>query len=227
MISSNPDYLTKMHFQIPSQWGLEHQHRNLQGRGTQTFGLQDEWTLKICEVKEAGHRGSYKILFAWNVQNMQIHQLQELTQIRVHRVRDATQPSHPVVPFSSCLQSFPASGSFPLNQFFASGGQSIGASASASVLPMNTQNWFPLGMTGWTPCTLQGDISWYFFKKKKGKRHRDTSLSGPKYWALDSNKATFKKIYFNWRLITLQYCGGFCHTFTWTKQLFKVFNFEL
>ena len=50
------------------------------------------------------------------------------------------------VPFS-CLQSFPASGSFPMNQFSASSGQSIGASASASVLPMNTQDWFPLGLT--------------------------------------------------------------------------------
>ena len=54
--------------------------------------------------------------------------------------------SSSVVPFSSCLQSFPASGSFPLSQFFVSGGQSIGA--SASVLPVNIQDWFPLGLTG-------------------------------------------------------------------------------
>ena len=53
-----------------------------------------------------------------------------------------------VVPFSSCLQSFLASGSFPMSQFFTSGGQSTGASASASVLPMNIQDWFPLGLTG-------------------------------------------------------------------------------
>ena len=53
-----------------------------------------------------------------------------------------------VVPFSSCLQSFPASGSFQMSQFFASGGQSIGVSASASVLPMNIQDWFALGLTG-------------------------------------------------------------------------------
>ena len=57
--------------------------------------------------------------------------------------------SSSVIPFSSCLQSFPASGSFPVSQFFASGGQSIGASASASVLPMNIQDWSPLGWTGW------------------------------------------------------------------------------
>ena len=57
--------------------------------------------------------------------------------------------SSSVVPFSSCPQSFPASGSFRMSQPFASGGQSIGISASASVLPMNTQNWSPLGWTGW------------------------------------------------------------------------------
>ena len=56
--------------------------------------------------------------------------------------------SSSVAPFSSCPQSFPASGSFPLSQSFASGGQSIRASASVSVLPMNIQGWFPLGLTG-------------------------------------------------------------------------------
>ena len=56
--------------------------------------------------------------------------------------------SSPVVPFSSCLQSVPVSGSFPMSQFLASGGQSTGVSASASVLPMNIQDWFPLGVTG-------------------------------------------------------------------------------
>ena len=53
------------------------------------------------------------------------------------------------IPSSSCLQSFPASGSFPMSQYFTSGDQSIGASASASVLPMNIQDWVPLGWTGW------------------------------------------------------------------------------
>ena len=56
--------------------------------------------------------------------------------------------SSSVVPFSFCLQSFPASGSFPRSQFFTSGGQRIRLSASASVLPMNIQDWFPLGWTG-------------------------------------------------------------------------------
>ena len=65
--------------------------------------------------------------------------------------------SSSVVPFSSHLQSFPASGSFQMSQFLASGGQSIGVSASASVLPMNIQDWFPLGWTGWISL-LQGTL---------------------------------------------------------------------
>ena len=64
--------------------------------------------------------------------------------------------SSSVVPFSSCPQSLQASGSFPMNQLFTSGGQSIGVSASASVLPMNTQAWFPLGWTGWISLQSKG-----------------------------------------------------------------------
>ena len=64
--------------------------------------------------------------------------------------------SFSVVPFSSCLQSFPASGSFPMSQFFVSGDQSIGASASASVLPINSQDWFPLGWTEWISLQSKG-----------------------------------------------------------------------
>ena len=61
-----------------------------------------------------------------------------------------------VVPFSSCLQSLPVSGSFPMSHFFASGGQNIGASASASFLPMNIQDLFPLGWTGWISLQSKG-----------------------------------------------------------------------
>ena len=64
--------------------------------------------------------------------------------------------SSSVVPFSSCPQSFPASGSFPMNQLFASCGQSIGVSASTSVFPMNTQDWYPLGWTGWISLRSKG-----------------------------------------------------------------------
>ena len=65
---------------------------------------------------------------------------------------------HPssVIPSSSCLQFFPASGSFQMSQFFASGGQSIGASASASVLSMNIQHWFVLRLTGWISLQSKG-----------------------------------------------------------------------
>ena len=82
------------------------------------------------------------------------HQLPELTQTHVHQVGDAIQPSHPLwcpsLPPSSC----PASGSFQMSQFFASGGQSI--AVSASVLPMNIQDWFPLGWTGWISLQAKG-----------------------------------------------------------------------
>ena len=61
--------------------------------------------------------------------------------------------SSSIVPFSSCLQSFPASGSFQMSQFFTTGGQSIGISASTSVLPMNIQDWFPLGWLVGSPCS--------------------------------------------------------------------------
>ena len=64
--------------------------------------------------------------------------------------------SSSVFPFSSCLQSFPASGSFPMSQLFASGGQSIRVSASASVLPMNTQDWSLLGWTAWLSLQSKG-----------------------------------------------------------------------
>ena len=89
------------------------------------------------------------------------HQLLELTQTHI---RDATN-SHPwchptilssVVPFFSHLQSFPASGSFPVSQLFISGGQSSGVSASASFLPKNTHDWSPLGWTGWISLQSKG-----------------------------------------------------------------------
>ena len=64
--------------------------------------------------------------------------------------------SSSVVPFSSCPQSFPASGSFPMSQLFTSDGPSIGVAASTSVLPMNTQDWSPLGWTGWISLQCNG-----------------------------------------------------------------------
>ena len=77
-----------------------------------------------------------------------LHYLPEFAWTHVHWVSDAIQPFHPLSSPSSCLQSFPASGSFPMSQLFTSGGQSTGASASASVLLRNIQGWFPLGLSG-------------------------------------------------------------------------------
>ena len=85
------------------------------------------------------------------------HQCPEFTQTHVHWVRDAIQPSHPlVVPFSSCPQSLPASESFPMSQLFAWGGQSTGALALASVLPKKSQGWSPSEWTGWISLQSKG-----------------------------------------------------------------------
>ena len=108
----------------------------------------------------------------WPLGQEQFSSVQSCTTLQPHRLQHARLPCpsptprdysnscplsrwcHPnisssVILFSSCLQSFPASGSFQMSRLFASGGQSIGVSASTSVLPMNTQDWSPLGWTGW------------------------------------------------------------------------------
>ena len=80
---------------------------------------------------------------------------------------------------SSCLQSFPASGSFPVSQFFTSGGQSIEVSASTSVLPMNIQGWSPSEWTGWI--SLQAKGLWRVFSNTTAQKHQffDSQLYGP------------------------------------------------
>ena len=84
-------------------------------------------------------------------------QLPELTQTHVYRVGDMIQPSHPLSsPSPLAFNLSQHQGSFQMSQFFASGGQSIGASASALVLPMNIQDWFPLGLTGWISLQSKG-----------------------------------------------------------------------
>ena len=105
----------------------------------------------------------YSVQFSWSVvsDSLRPHGLQHTrlpcpspTPGACSNLRPSGRWCHPTIsssvdPFSSCPQSFAASGSFPMSQFFASGGQSIEISASASVLPMNIQDWFPLGLTGW------------------------------------------------------------------------------
>ena len=78
--------------------------------------------------------------------------------------------SSSIVPFSSCPQSLPASGSFPVSQLFAWGSQSIGVSALASVLPLNTQDWSPLGWTGWI--SLQSKGLWRVFSNTTVQKHQ-------------------------------------------------------
>ena len=84
--------------------------------------------------------------------------------------------SSSVISFSSCLQSFPASGSFPMSQFFARGGQSVGVSASVSVLPMNIQDWFPLVWLVGSPCS---------------PRDSQESSSTPQFKSINSLALTF------------------------------------
>ena len=93
--------------------------------------------------------------------------------------------SFSVVPFSSCLQSFPASGSFPMSQLFASGGQGIGASASASVLLMNIQDWFPLGLTGWI--SLQSKGVSRVFSNTMAQNHQFFGVQ-PSLWSNHDNE---------------------------------------
>ena len=84
------------------------------------------------------------------------HQLLELLKLMSMSHWCHSTISSSVVPFSSCLQSFPASGSFLVNQLLVSGGQNSRPSASSSVLPMNIQDWFPLGLTGWISMQSKG-----------------------------------------------------------------------
>ena len=147
----------------------------------------------------------------------------------------ATIPSC-VVLFSSQLQSFPASGSFQMSQLFTSGGQSIGVSASTSVLPMNIQDWFYLGLTGWISLQSKG-FSRVFYNTSVQKHpffgaFFTVQLSHP-YMTTGKTIALtrwtfvgkiislfFSFIFINRGLIILQYCSGFCHTLTWISHGF-------
>ena len=99
-------------------------------------GIFDRWRSFVCY---------YATLWPAAPQLLVLHRLPEFVHIHAHWVGDAVQPSNPVTS-SSCPQSFPPPGSFPMSQLFTFGSQSIGA--SASVLPVNIQGWFPLGLTG-------------------------------------------------------------------------------
>ena len=97
--------------------------------------------LTLCDPCTAAHQASLSITISQSL-------------LKLMSIESVMPSNHLILyrPFSSCLHSFPASGSFPVSQFFASGGQSIGVSASASALPMNIQDWSPLGGLVWSPC---------------------------------------------------------------------------
>ena len=110
------------------------------------------------------------------------HQLPEFTQIHVHRVSGAIQPSHPLSsPSPPVFNLFHhQSGSFPMSQYFPSGGQSIGPSASATVLPMNIQDWFPLGLT--SLISLQSKALSRVFSNTTAQKHQFFSTQ-PSLWS--------------------------------------------
>ena len=98
------------------------------------------------------------------------HRLLEFTQIHVHWVGDAIQPSHPLSSPSPPALNLSPSGSFQMSYLFASDGQSIGVSASRSVLPVHIQEWFPLGWTGWI--SLQSKGLWRVFSSTTVQKHQ-------------------------------------------------------
>ena len=112
--------------------------------------------------------------------------------------------SSSVVPFFSCSQSSPASGFFPASQFFTSGGQSIGVSASASVLPMNTQDWSPLGWTGWI--SLQSKGLSKVFSNTTIKKHQFLSSKAQIWIKANCDKEGLQR-------------EGRCHKTTWGQFL--------
>ena len=140
---------------------------------------------KIIWTKEPGRLQSSSVQFSHSVV-FNCLQPQGLQHTRppcpLTTPRDAQTPlswwHHPiisfVIPFSSHLQYFPASGPFPMRQFFAIGGQSIGVSASTSVLPMNIQDWFTLGLTGWI--SLQSKGLSRVFSNTTAQRHQFFSV---------------------------------------------------
>ena len=104
------------------------------------------------------------------------HQLPELIQTHFHWIGDAIQPSHPLLsPSPPALNLSQHQVLFIMSQLFTSGGQSIGASASASVLPMNIQDWFPLGLTGWI--SLQSKGFSRVFSNTTFQKHQFSALS--------------------------------------------------
>ena len=144
-----------------------------------------------------------------------LHCLPEFTQTHVYWVSDAIQPSYPLSFLLLLLQCFPASGSFLMSQFFTSGDQSIGASASASVLPVNIQGWFPLGLTGLISLLSKG-LSRVFFSSTTIQKHQffgaQPSLWSNSHihtWLLENQSLDYPDLCWQkWCLCFLIHCLG-------------------
>ena len=149
---------------------------------------QSNWAVPSVQYSHSVVSDFWDPMFDYSMPGFPVHhQFPELTQTHVHWVGDAIQPSHPlVIPILFHLQSFPASRSFPMSQFFISGGQSTGVSASASVLLMNIQGWFPLGLTGLI--SLQSKGLSRVFSNTTVQRHQFFSAQ-PSLWS-DSHICT-------------------------------------
>ena len=128
---------------VGHDWVTKHTHGPFLRRASVKFSSATQLCLTLVTPWTAARQASLSITNGLSITNSQTL----LKLMSIESVMHSTILSS-VVHFSYCLQSFPASGSFPRSQFFSSGSQRIGASASASVLPMNIQDWFPLGFTG-------------------------------------------------------------------------------
>ena len=161
--------------------------------------------------------------------SLSITNSQSLLKTHVHWVGDAIQPSHPLSsPSSPTFSSFPASGSFQMSQFFASGGQSIGVSALVSVLPMNIQDWSPLGWTGWISLQSKG-LSRLFSQHHSSKASIlrcsaffIVQLSHP-YMTTGKTKALPRWAFVGKVMYCVLICCLVCHNFSSKEQV--AFNF--
>ena len=144
------------------------------------------------------------------------HQLSELTQTHVHRVSDAFQPSHPLSSPSPLNFNLPASESFQMSQFIPSGSPSIEVSASASVLPMNIQDWFPFGLTGWLTLQFKGLSSLLQHHSSKASIIRHSA-----FFIVQLSHPYMTNIY---RVPTIaSHCGSaFIHTLISFSQFYEV-----
>ena len=148
------------------------------------FWKKDIKLFKFCFYKRLALKVIQSLSHVWlcnptnygNPGSSVLHCLPEFALIHAHWVSDAIQPSHPLL--SPSPQSCSASGSFPMSQFFTSGGQSLGASDAATTLPKNIQDWFPLGLTGFISCNP-----------------RDFKESSPAPWFKSNNSLVLSLLY--------------------------------